>query len=69
MATNQKPNPCALPKDDSATCDRCGKFGAMEAGNQWLCEDCFALGGACCSEFDEEPQPQPAGSETSAPQN
>ena len=44
----------AFPKDDSATCDRCGRFGALEVNDLHLCEDCFALSGSCCPEFEEE---------------
>ena len=52
--TESDSTPCPFPKDDSVTCDRCGRFGALEVNEQHLCEDCFALCGSCCPEFEEE---------------
>jgi hypothetical protein len=36
--------------NESATCEICGHFGAVEAGDRWLCIDCYQGCGACCSE-------------------
>jgi hypothetical protein len=34
---------------ESAKCDQCGRFEAVETGYRWLCQDCIAASGACCS--------------------
>ena len=32
-------------------CDRCGRFGAYDVGDERLCAECYQLRGSCCPEF------------------
>lgn len=34
-----------------ATCSCCGRFGAFDFGEEFLCSDCYAEKGSCCLEF------------------
>jgi hypothetical protein len=36
--------------NESAACDTCGRFGALEFGDRHLCPDCYQGCGSCCSE-------------------
>lgn len=40
--------------DESAICDVCGRFGAIEFGDRKLCLDCYEGCGSCCPEFGKE---------------
>lgn len=40
-----------LRYEENATCDRCGKFGALDLGGRFLCAACYEVAGACCPEF------------------
>lgn len=37
--------------DDSAACERCGRFGAYRFDGESLCGGCYELRGSCCPEF------------------
>ena len=37
--------------DESATCERCGRFGAYAFDGQAFCTDCYATRCSCCPEF------------------
>lgn len=39
------------PKTEDNRCDSCGRFGAIEVGNIYLCTDCYQERGSCCMEF------------------
>lgn len=34
---------------ESHPCDQCGCFDAVQAGDRWLCPDCYAACGSCCA--------------------
>ncbi|HXT12699.1 MAG TPA: hypothetical protein VN873_14140 [Candidatus Angelobacter sp.] len=36
--------------NESAACDVCGRFGAVEVGDRKLCVDCYGGCGSCCNE-------------------
>jgi hypothetical protein len=40
-----------LRYDEAAACERCGKFGAFDVGERWLCATCYEESGSCCPEF------------------
>jgi hypothetical protein len=40
--------------NESAVCDVCGRFGAIEFGDRNLCLDCYESCGSCCPEFGRE---------------
>ena len=40
-----------LKPQEQAVCGVCGRFGAFEAGGQFLCADCYTERGSCCPEF------------------
>jgi len=35
--------------NESAVCDTCGHFGAIEFGDRVLCPDCYETFGSCCA--------------------
>ena len=35
--------------DEAHTCELCGRVDAMEFADRWLCPDCYAGCGSCCS--------------------
>jgi hypothetical protein len=37
---------------DPGTCDKCGRFDAVEFGERRLCPDCIANIGSCCQECE-----------------
>jgi hypothetical protein len=39
---------------EEVACERCGRFGAVEMGDQRLCPDCLQTACSCCPEFDAE---------------
>jgi hypothetical protein len=47
----------AEAKNPEARCEECGCYGAMEVAGRVLCEDCYSLCGACCTEFTPEQNP------------
>jgi len=50
------------PKPTKAlTCERCGRFDAVEFGEHVLCPDCITEAGCACAEReDPEPKPDPS---------
>jgi hypothetical protein len=42
----QKPVAC-----EEIQCGNCGRYGAYQIGNAFLCEHCYAECGSCCPEF------------------
>lgn len=40
--------------DDSAACERCGRFGAFKFDSSTLCGDCYETRGSCCPEFSTD---------------
>jgi len=42
------------PKEDSLTCDVCGRADAVEIGIRVLCPDCYQGCGSCCSDIDQK---------------
>jgi len=42
---------CELKQDEELTCDKCGRFGAFDFGEQKLCSDCYGTSCSCCPEF------------------
>ncbi|MFM7605820.1 MAG: hypothetical protein ACKO8Z_11580 [Prosthecobacter sp.] len=32
-----------------AACDRCGRLGAAQWFDQWICDACYIDSGACCA--------------------
>jgi hypothetical protein len=40
--------------NESAACDVCGRFGAVEFGDRLLCPDCYGTCGSCCAGSDKE---------------
>jgi hypothetical protein len=42
------------PPVESHSCDICGTFDAQEFGDRWLCLDCYAGCGSCCSGLQTE---------------
>jgi hypothetical protein len=52
--------PIKLPANrvnESAACEICGHFGAVAAGDRWLCPDCYQGCGSCCSEAERTEEP------------
>ncbi len=37
--------------DPEARCGSCGRYGAVDLGDERLCEDCYSVRGSCCLEF------------------
>lgn len=37
--------------DENAVCEVCGKYGAYQFGERWLCAECYEAMGSCCPEF------------------
>jgi hypothetical protein len=37
--------------EEQLTCDKCGRFGAFDFGEQKLCSDCYGTSCSCCPEF------------------
>lgn len=35
-------------------CEKCGKYGAVEIGDKFLCEDCITEAGCACAEREME---------------
>lgn len=35
-------------------CDECGRYGAVDFGEQKLCPDCYGTKCSCCPEFGRE---------------
>lgn len=46
--------PDRLGIDETAACDRCGRFGALSIGERKLCPDCREQSGSCCPEFGQD---------------
>ena len=45
--------------NESAACDICGHFGAIEFGARLICPDCYSQNcGSCCPEFVREEEPE-----------
>jgi uncharacterized membrane protein len=40
--------------NESAACDVCGRFGALEFGDRLLCPDCYGSCGSCCQESSQD---------------
>lgn len=40
--------------NEHVACSMCGRFGAVELGNQYLCPNCYEACGSCCPEFGRE---------------
>jgi hypothetical protein len=40
--------------NEDLACDQCGRFGAIDFGDQRLCPDCYATRGSCCPEFGRD---------------
>lgn len=52
MDANKATNPfCGQIADENQTCERCGKFGALDWGGAFLCPECSEISGSCCPEF------------------
>jgi hypothetical protein len=50
--------PSANRINESAACDICGHFGAVEFGDRLICPDCYGQNcGSCCSESGKEEKP------------
>ncbi|HEX7653164.1 MAG TPA: hypothetical protein VF607_06635 [Verrucomicrobiae bacterium] len=41
--------PWSTPPKETAACERCGSFDALEIGGQILCADCVSLAGCGCA--------------------
>ena len=39
------------PTGTADTCERCGRYGAIQMGDHRLCPDCLDVAGSCCPEF------------------
>jgi len=52
------------PATNEKTCERCGRFDAIEFGEHWLCPECIVQAGCACAERDESDKGgrSPAGS-------
>ena len=46
------PDPATPRLREDVTCARCGRFGAVEMGDQHLCPDCVQEACSCCPEFE-----------------
>jgi hypothetical protein len=43
------------------TCERCGRFDAIEFGEHWLCPDCITGAGCACAEREDAKRPDSDG--------
>jgi hypothetical protein len=48
-----------LQPEAHLTCDKCGRFGALDFGAQKLCPDCYGTSCSCCPEFGCEDESEP----------
>lgn len=48
---NQEPDATRekMRADENAVCESCGRFGAYQFGDQYLCADCYQEQGSCCA--------------------
>ena len=46
--------PSTKNADDDVACEECGKFGAYQIGDHFLCMDCYQGKGSCCPEFGKD---------------
>jgi len=40
--------------ENERTCEKCGRYNAIEMGDQFLCEECITLAGCACAEREAE---------------
>lgn len=54
-SNEEKPaTPTRKSADENAVCEECGKFGAYQIGDHFLCMDCYQGKGSCCPEFGKD---------------
>ncbi|HEU5395758.1 MAG TPA: hypothetical protein VFV81_01230 [Verrucomicrobiae bacterium] len=51
---SEESKPAATPQDKEVehTCEKCGRYDAIEVGDQFLCADCITLSGCACAEAE-----------------
>ena len=47
-------NEAEVRLNEHVACTMCGRYGAFEIGNQFLCPSCYEGCGSCCPEFGRD---------------